>query len=175
MLLALSHLLHLPHGFDDPTLWVIVALIAFLGLVVYLKLPGMVTKALDARADTIKKELEEAKRLRDEAQELLASFQRRAREAESEAEAIIAQAQREAGRIAQEARVKAAEQLERRAVLAERKIAQAEADAAAAVRARAAELAAAATEKLLMDSLDASAHGKLIDAGAAELKTRFKV
>lgn len=171
----MDHLLHLPHGFDDPTLWVILALLLFLGLVVYLKLPGMVTKALDARADAIRKELEEAKRLRDEAQELLASFQRKAREAESEAEAIIAQAQREAVRIAAEARAKAAEQLERRAALAERKIAQAEADAAAAVRARAAELAAAAAEKLLADNLDAAAHARLIDASAADLKTRFKV
>ncbi len=171
----MEHLLHLPHGnwLADPTFWVIVALLLFLGLVAYLKLPGMVAKALDARAEAIAKELEEAKRLREEAQELLASFQRRQREAETEAEAIIAQAHRDAERLAAEARVKMTAQLERRAEIAERKIAQAEADAAAAVRARAAELAAAAAERLLAEGLDASAHGKLITAGTAELKSRF--
>jgi F-type H+-transporting ATPase subunit b len=176
MLLALSHLLHLPHGnwFEDPTFWVIVALLLFLGLVVYLKLPGMVAKALDARAAAIAAELEDAKRLRDEAQELLASYQRRQREAESEAEAIIAQAHRDAARVAEELRVKMTEQLERRAALAERKIAQAEADAAAQVRAKAAELAIAAAEKLLADGLDTAAHGKLIEAGSAELARRFR-
>jgi F-type H+-transporting ATPase subunit b len=169
-----SHLLHLPHGLDDPTFWVLLALILFLGLVVYLKVPGMLTKALDARGAAIAKELEEAKRLREEAQELLASFQRRQREAESEAEAIIAQAHRDAERFGEEARAKTAEMLERRAELAERKIAQAEADAAAAVRAQAAELAVAAAERLLKDGLDAKAHGDLVDAGVEELKARFR-
>jgi F-type H+-transporting ATPase subunit b len=170
----MSHLLHWPTGAQDPTLWVLVALILFLGLVAYLKVPGMAAKALDARAASIRKELDEAKRLRDEAQELLASFQRRQREAEAEAEAIIAQAHREAERFAAESRIKLTEHLERRAEIAERKIAQAEADAAAAVRAQAAELAAAAAERLLAEGLDSGAHGKLISAGTAELKSRFR-
>jgi F-type H+-transporting ATPase subunit b len=169
-----SSLLHLPHGLDDPTFWVLLALVLFLGLIVYLKLPGALAKRLDARAASIAKELEEAKRLREEAQELLASFQRRQREAETEAEAIISQAHRDAARFAEEARAKASEQIERRAALAERKIAQAEADAAAAVRAQAAELAIAAAERLLRDGLDAKAHGELVDAGTAELKARFR-
>jgi F-type H+-transporting ATPase subunit b len=169
-----SHLLHLPHGLDDPTFWVLLALVLFLGLVVWLKLPGALAKQLDARAAGIAKELEEAKRLREEAQELLASFQRRQREAETEAEAIIAQAHRDAARFAEDARAKAAEQLERRAEIATRKIAQAEADAAAAIRAQAAELAAAAAEKLLRDGLSDKAHDELIDASATELNARFR-
>lgn len=169
----MQHLMHIPHGFDDPTLWVWVALLAFIGLVVYKGLPGMLTKALDARAAGIAAEIEEAKRLREEAQELLAGFQRRQREAEKEAEAIVAQAKREANRIVDDARAKLADQLERRAAMAERKIAQAEAEAEAMVRNRAAELAATAAEKLLRDDLDASAHAKLIDASVAELERKF--
>jgi F-type H+-transporting ATPase subunit b len=169
----MEHLFHIPQGLTDPTLWAFVALILFLALVVYLKLPGMVAKSLDARAAAIAAELDEAKRLREEAQELLASFQRRQREAESEAEAIVAQAHREAERLAEDTRAKLAEQLERRAQLAERKIAQAEADAAAAVRAQATELAIAATKEILTEQLDDAAHARLIDAGAEELAKRF--
>ena len=62
----MGHLFHIPHGLDDPTLWVLVALILFLALVVYLKLPGMITKALDERAAKIAAELDEAKRMREE-------------------------------------------------------------------------------------------------------------
>ena len=145
----------------------------FLGFVIYMKLPGMVTKSLDARSAAIAAELEDAKRLREEAQELLAGFQRRQREAETEAEAIIVQAHEEAKRIAADARAKMAEQLERRAELAERKIAQAEADATAAVRAQAADLAVAATEKLLVSELNDDAHAALIEQGATELGRRF--
>src|SRR5215468_7317850 len=76
---AMEHILHLPKGYDDPTTWVLLALFLFLGLIAYLKLPAKLGSALDARADRIRKELDEAKRLRDEAQELLASFQRRQR------------------------------------------------------------------------------------------------
>jgi len=169
----MEHILHLPTGFDDPTLWVIIALLLFLAFITYMKLPGMLTKALDDRSAGIAAEIEDAKRLREEAQELLASFQRRQREAEKEAEAIIAQAKRDTHRIADEARAKLTEQLERRALAAERKIAQAEADAEAAVRNRAVELAVAAAERLLRDDVDASAHAKLIDDGVAELARKF--
>jgi F-type H+-transporting ATPase subunit b len=169
----MEHILHLPKGYDDPTTWVLLALFLFLGLIAFLKLPAKLGGALDARAEGIRKELDEAKRLRDEAQELLASFQRRQREAEAQADAIVAQAHRDAERFAADARVKITEQLERRAAVAERKIAQAEADATAKVRAQAAELAAAAAERLLADGLDSTAQGKLITAGTAELKNRF--
>jgi F-type H+-transporting ATPase subunit b len=173
MLLALTHLFHIPTGLDDPTTWVLLALVMFIGLVIYLKVPGMATKALDDRAATIKTQLEDARKMRDEAKELLASFQRRQKEAESEAEAIIQMAHQDAERMAEEARAKLDEQLARRAQLAERKIAQAEADAEAAVRVRATELAITATEKILAEQLDDAGQAKLIDDGVKELDKAF--
>lgn len=169
----MTHAFHLPTGWEDPTTWVLIALVLFFVLMVFLKVPGMAAKALDGRAAAIAAELDDAKRLREEAQELLASFQRRQREAEEEAEAIVEQAHRDAQRFAEEARAKMTEQLERRAQLAERKIAQAETDAAAQVRAQAADLAIAAAERLLAERLDANAQAKLVDEGVSELKSRF--
>jgi F-type H+-transporting ATPase subunit b len=168
-----SHALHLPKGLDDPTFWVFVALVLFLAFVTWRGVWGMITKALDERAAKIAAELEDAKRMREEAQELLASYQRRQAEAEKEAEAIVAQARKEADRLAEEMRARLADQLKRRADMAERKIAQAEADAEAMVRGQAADLAVAAARTLLADTLDEDAHAKLFDAGLADLDKRF--
>ncbi len=168
-----SHALHIPDGLSDPTLWVLVALVLFLALVAYKGVWGMMTTALDARGAKIAAELEDAKKLREEAQELLASFQRRQREAESEAKAIVEQARKESERLAVEMRARLAEQLERRADMAERKIVQAEADAEALVRGQAAELAVAAARTLLADTLDGDAHTKLYDSSLADLQKRF--
>ena len=73
---------------EDATFWALIALIIFLAVMVYLKAPGIVTAALDKRADTIRKELDEARRLREEAQALLADYQRKGREAETEADLL---------------------------------------------------------------------------------------
>ncbi len=80
----------------DPVFWVMIAFFVFIGALVYYRVPGMIGKALDARADAIRKELDEARRLRDEAQALLADYQRKSREAENEAKEILEQAKREA-------------------------------------------------------------------------------
>ncbi len=69
----------------DATFWATVALVIFLGIMIYVKVPGMITKSLDDRADRIRDELEQARRLREEAQELLAEYQRKRKEAEKEA------------------------------------------------------------------------------------------
>ena len=71
------------------TVWATVALVIFLGIVVYLKVPGMISKALDARATKIRTDLDEARRLREEAQALLAEFQQKRKEAEKEAADIV--------------------------------------------------------------------------------------
>ena len=113
----------------DPSFWALVGLIVFLGLMVYLKVPGLVTGHLDRRAETIRNELEEARKLREEAQALLADYQRRAREAEGEAEGIIDQAKREAEGITTEAHQRIEEYVAGRTRQAEQKIAQAEAQA----------------------------------------------
>ncbi|MCC2112180.1 MAG: ATP F0F1 synthase subunit B, partial [Hyphomicrobiales bacterium] len=66
----------------DATFWAFVALVVFLGIVLYMRVPGMITKALDTRAEGIEKELDEARRLREEAQEVLAEYQRKTQNAE---------------------------------------------------------------------------------------------
>lgn len=170
----MSHILKLPSGFDDPTFWVIIGLIAFLGLLAYLKVPGLITKALDGRAQAIADELDEAKRLREEAQEMLAALQRQQRDAEKEAEAILEQARRDADQMTQDMRADMRVRLERREEMARQKIAQAEADAVAAVRTRATELAVAAAEELLREQVSGPAGDRLIDAGVSELATRLK-
>ena len=90
--------------FMDPEVWVAIAFIAFVALIVYLKVPGKVTGALDSRSDAIARELEEARKLRAEAEAVLADYKRRAENTEAEAAAILAQAEREAASYAKEAR-----------------------------------------------------------------------
>jgi len=120
----------------DATFFAFVGLVLFLALVVYLKVPGMMAKSLDDRADQIRNELAEAKRLREEAQHLLAEYQRKRKEAEAEAAHIVAAAQREAEMLTAEAKKKTEEFVANRTALSEQKIKQAEVDAMKAVRPR---------------------------------------
>ena len=124
---------------SDPEFWVGVGTLIFLGILLWQKVPALVTSALDARAAAIAKELEEAQRLRSEAEALLAGIQEEAAEAEGEAATILAEAKAEAERFATEARTAIAAQIERRGKQAEEKIAQAEAQAVAEMRALAAD------------------------------------
>jgi len=114
---------------SDPVFWVAVAFVFFVALLVYYKVPGLVLGALDERADNIRNELDAAQKLREEAQALLAEYQRKQNDAGKEAEAIIEQARRESELIAAETREKMAETVERQTTMAELKIAQAEAQA----------------------------------------------
>ena len=150
--------------FGDPSVWTLIGLFVFFGALVFLGVPKMILKALDDRAAAISAELAEAKRLREEAREMLASYQRKQREAEAEAEAIVEQARHEAKIAKDEARKELAERLERRTAMAEARIAQAEAQAAAEVKAAAAELAAQAAEQLLVKGLKKTDLNKIVDA-----------
>ena len=87
----------------DATFFAFVGLLLFFALIVYLKVPGMMAKALDERAEKISNELAEAKRLREEAQHLLAEYQRKRKDAEAEAASIVAAAEREAEMLTAEA------------------------------------------------------------------------
>ena len=78
------------------TFWALIALVIFLGIVLYVKAPAMVTKSLDERADRIRNELEEARKLREEAQQVLAEYQRKRKEAEQEASEMVEAAKHEA-------------------------------------------------------------------------------
>ena len=158
---------------SDPTFWVAVAFIGFILLMVYVKVPGMITKALDDRADGICKELEEARRLREEAQALLADYQRKQRDAEQEAEKIIVQAKAEAELLAEETRAKLAETLERRTALAEQKITQAETQAMKEVRIQAADAAIRAASDLIATEYTDDKADAMISDSIGELKTKL--
>jgi len=157
----------------NPEFWVLVAFVIFVGILLWKGVPRLVGKALDARAAAIRSELDEARRLRDEAQHLLADYQRKAREAEDEAKSIVEQARREAEHLAAETRKTLAEQVERRAKVAEEKIARAEAQAVSEVRAAAVDLAVAASERLLKSKITGEAASTLTDAAIKDLKGKL--
>ena len=157
----------------DATFFAFVGLLLFFALIVYLKVPGMMAKALDERAEKISNELAEAKRLREEAQHLLAEYQRKRKDAEAEAASIVAAAEREAEMLTAEAKQKTEEYVTRRNALSEQKIKQAEADAINAVRSAAVDLAIAAAERVLASKTDAATGKALFDNAIGDVKARL--
>lgn len=153
----------------DANFYVAVCVILFLALLIWKGAHKAIAKALDDRAEKIRAELDEARRLREEAQAELASLQRKQKEAEDLAEDIIKQAQRDAEIMAANARKDLTERLERRAALAESKIANAEAQALAEVRAKAADMAVLAAEEILKSNLKAGDHTRLVSDGIAQM------
>ncbi len=159
--------------FEDPEFWVAFAFAIFVGVLVKFGVPKMALSALDARSDRIKQALDEAHRLRSEAQAVLAQYQQKRTEAEKEAQAIIVSARVEAERLAGEAKGKVEEFIARRTKMAESKIAQAEAQALADVRAAAADAAVAAAEKVLVQTTHGAAAESLIAKGISDLKAKL--
>lgn len=157
----------------DATFWATVALFLFLAILVYVKVPAMIARSLDERADRIRNEIEEARRLREEAQQILAEYQRKRREAEKEAQDIVSAAKREAGQIVDEAKARTEEYVTRRTALAEQKIAQAERDAVNDVRSRAVDLAVEAARAVLAGKVDAKADAELFKASVAEIGSKL--
>ncbi|AWI56175.1 F0F1 ATP synthase subunit B [Sinorhizobium fredii] len=157
----------------DATFYALVGLILFLALIAYLKVPGKIAEALDARADKIGNELAEAKRLREEAQSLVAEYQRKRKDAEADAANIVAAAQREAEMLTAEAKQKTEDYVARRTALSEQKIKQAESDAINAVRTAAVDLAISAAEKVLAAKTDATAQETLFKQALGEVKGRL--
>lgn len=153
--------------------WVAVAFVAFILVLLYYKVPKLVAKALDDRADAIRAELDEARRLREDAASLLADYQKRHRNAGAEAEAILDQARREAEVFAATTRRSLTEMAERRTRQAEDKIARAETQAIDDVRAAAVDMAIAAAEKILREKAAGPAGASLIDQGIRDLKGRL--
>ena len=153
--------------------WVALAFLCFLGLLVYLGAHRKMIAAIDNRQARIKSELEQARRLREEAQTLLGEFERKARDAETEAQAIIAGAKAEAERLAAEARLKAEDFVARRTKMAETKIAQAEAQAVADVRSAAADAAVAAAEKIIATAAKGKVAEDLLARGIAEIRQKI--
>ena len=153
--------------------WVAIAFLVFVGVMVYLGVHKLVAKALDDRSARIKAELDEAKRLKNEALALLTEYKRKRSEAEGEAQSIIAGAQAEAERLAVEAKTKVEEFVERRTKMAETKIAQAEAQAMADVRSAAAEAAVAAAEKILSQETKGNLAGTLVAKGIDDVRKKL--
>lgn len=155
------------------SLWAFVSLLIFFGVITYLKVPGKIAAALDGKVAAIESELSEAKRLREEAEALLAAYKQKAADAELEAQSIVAEAKQLAD-IATAETTKALEELiARRTKAAEAKIAQAEVQAIAEVRARAADIAVAAAEKLLVGKVAGSTGSDLVAKGIAEVAAKL--
>jgi F-type H+-transporting ATPase subunit b len=156
------------------TLWAMIALFIFFGIVIYLKVPGMITKALDERAGKIKNELGEAHRLRQEAQMLLAEYQKRRADAEKEAADIVAAAKREADGLLVDAHKKTEEYVARRTALAEQKIGQAEREAVAEVRSIAVDVATEAARTVMAAKLDAETSARLFQDSVKAVQTKLQ-
>lgn len=159
--------------YTDSKLWVLIPLILFFIMVFKKGAHKAIGGALDERANKIVSELEEAKRLREEAQTLLASYQRKQKEAEAQAQDIINQARSDAENMAIQARKDLAERIERRATQAEAKIATAESKAMADVKSMAAEMALEAAEKLLRSDVSAAKHTDLVKTGITQIGKAF--
>ncbi len=153
--------------------WVAIAFVIFLGLLIYMGAHRRVIDGIDARQARIKFELDEAVRLRQEAQSVLAEYERKGREAEGEAASIIAGAKAEAERLAVEAKARMEDFVVRRTKMAEAKIAQAEVQALADVRAAAADTAVAAAERILSAAAKGRVAEDLLARGIEDVKKRF--
>jgi F-type H+-transporting ATPase subunit b len=155
--------------------WVGVGLLIFFGIVVFVaKAPKAIGAALDSKSAKIQSDLDEAARIREEAQRLLAQLKAERAEAEAQAKDMLALAQEEALRYEAEAKAKLEESLARRQELAERKIANAEAQAAAEVKAAAADLAAHAAEVVLTKRLAGVKTDPLIDNAISQLGSKLQ-
>lgn len=157
---------------QDPAFWVAVAFVAFVGVMLKFTY-GKITGSLDERAEGIKKELEEAVKLREDAQALLAGYQRKQRDALAEADDIVAQAKTEAERMAVEAEKALEEELRRRADKAVEKIAQAEAQVVQEVRNTAIDVAIKAAGQLIADNVDEGKAASLIDQSIADIESKL--
>ena len=158
---------------QTPEFWVAVAFFLFLGLLLYYGVPKLIGKALDDRADAIKKNIDDARKMREEAQTLLAEYQRKSVEAQDEAQKIVAQARHEGELLRTEAERKATEAVARRVKQAEEKIARAELAAIGEVRGAAVDAAIAASEKILASRAEGDIGQRLIADGIADLKSKL--
>ena len=157
----------------EPEFWVAISFFIFLALVLYLGVHKRVAAALDARAATIAKELAAAKRLREEAEKVLADYKRKEGDAAKETQAIVSLATKEAEILAEETRRSMKEHFERRMKLAEDKIARAQAEALREVRNAAADAAVIAAQSLIAKSLTPETADKLVKQGIEALKSRL--
>ncbi|HEV2559005.1 MAG TPA: ATP F0F1 synthase subunit B [Microvirga sp.] len=158
---------------SNPTFWVGVAFLLFWGILFYYGVPKQLLGSLDSRGKRIADELAEAKRLRTEAEALLREFEQKRAAAEREAAEIVSSAREEAERLARETEAKMADFVKRRTATAEAKIAQAEAQAAAEVRAAAVDAAVKASERVLRGELTGPAAEALVTRSLGDVRAKL--
>ena len=158
----------------NPEFWVGVGLILFIAIVIWAKAPAMIAGKLDETAAKIQTDLDEAARIRAEAEALLATIRAEREETERQATAMLAAAKADVAQMEIEAKAKLEEQIKRRAEMAERKIAQSEAQAQADVKAAAVDLAAQIAEQVLVARLAAGGSDSLVDAAIGQIGTKLQ-
>ncbi|WP_299025439.1 F0F1 ATP synthase subunit B [uncultured Sulfitobacter sp.] len=152
---------------------VLLGLLVFIGILVYFKVPGLIGGMLDSRADGIKTEIEEARKLREDAQSLLASYERKQKEVQEQADRIVSAAKEEAAAAGEQARVDLAKSVERRLAAAEEQIGSAEAAAIKEVRDQAILIAIAASRDIIGKQMTAADGNKLIEDGIAQVDAKL--
>lgn len=152
---------------------VLLAFILFIAVLFYFKVPGMIGGMLDKRAADIRTELDEARALREEAQTLLASYERKQKEVQEQADRIVAAAKEEAERSAEQARADLAKSVERRLAAAEDQIASAQAAAVKEVRDQAVMVAIAAARDVIAKQMSAADGNRLIDDAITQVDAKL--
>ncbi|MCX7566740.1 F0F1 ATP synthase subunit B [Sulfitobacter sp. F26169L] len=152
---------------------VLLAFLLFIAVLFYFKVPSLIGKMLDGRAEGIKTELEEARKLREDAQTLLASYERKQKEVHEQADRIVAAAKDEAAAAGEQARADLAVSVERRLAAAEEQIGSAEAAAIKEVRDQAIVIAIAASREIIGKQMTAAEANKLIDEGIAQVDAKL--
>ena len=152
---------------------VLIAFVLFIGILVYFKVPGFITGFLDRRAEQIRTDLDEARRLREEAQQLVAGYERKLREVKDQADRIVARATQEAKDAAAQARRDMETQVARRLAAADEQLAAAEAEALRSVRNRAVAVAIAAAADVVARQMGDEDAARLIDDGIDTVAARL--
>jgi F-type H+-transporting ATPase subunit b len=160
-------------AFFDATFVALLALVLFLALLWRLKVPTMILSALDARSQAIAKELHDARRMREEAEKLLAEYQAQRAQAEAEAKTIVDTAKEQAAAVAEETRQSMLAAMARREKQVDDRIANAETKAVDEVRGAAAEAAIAAAERMIRERMNDDAQSALVEEGVGEMQRKF--
>ncbi|MEL6888489.1 MAG: F0F1 ATP synthase subunit B [Pseudomonadota bacterium] len=158
---------------SNTDLIVSIAFILFIGVLFYFKVPGMITRMLDDRAAGIQSDIDEARSLREEAQTLLASYERKQQDVQAQADKIVAQAKVDAEAAADQARAELKTSIARRLAAAQDQIASAEASAVKEVRDTAATVAVQAAQDVIAKQMTADSGNKLIDDAIAEVDAKL--
>jgi len=152
---------------------VLLAFLLFVGVLIYLKVPGKIGGLLDQRADDIRSELDEARALREEAQTVLASYERKQKEVQEQSDRIVAAAREDANLAAEQAKQDLQQSIERRLAAAEDQIASAQASAVKEVRDQAIGIAVAAASQVMAKQMTAAKGNKMIDEAIAEVEAKL--